>query len=115
MLLTTWKNFGIAASGCNILEDDLRYFEEIGYFQSRQHLLEPLDNTAYIEGSRFRKDDGFHFSLLPTPYVGNLNEADVFVLKLNPGFHDADFFAEFNNPGFRAASIRGLQQDFFCR
>jgi len=112
MLLTTWQNFETAASGCHILEDDLRHFEEIGYFQNRQHLLEPLDNTAYIEGPRFRKDDGFHFSLLPIPYVGNLNEADVFVLKLNPGFHDADFFAEFKSPEFHTASIRGLQQDF---
>jgi len=59
----------------------------------RAELLEelPVSLDRFIASSRFNPDDrDFHFSLLPSPYVGNLSRADILLLLLNPGFKPAD-------------------------
>ena len=39
-----------------------------------------------------RNDGTFHLGLLPTPYMGDLQRATIFVLTLNPGLHPSDYF-----------------------
>ena len=35
---------------------------------------------------------GYLTGLLPQPYLGNLETADIFILMLNPGFHPIDLY-----------------------
>jgi hypothetical protein len=37
----------------------------------------------FVADCRFYNDNGFHLSLLPIPYVGDISRGDIFVLLLN--------------------------------
>ena len=56
-------------------------------------------------------NDGFHCSLMPVPYLGNLTTADIFILLLNPvvGYSDygTNACAE-----FQKALLQNRHQDF---
>src|SRR5262249_43871392 len=56
----------------------------------------PLGFEQYIRGPRFAEpeDARFHLSLLPVPYGGNLANADIIILVLNPGLSPGDYYAE---------------------
>ena len=66
----------------------------------------------FLVSKRFgdSKDHRFHFSLLPIPYLGDLNRADIFVLQLNPGFNLNNYYAEWNVPAFRRRVERNVRQ-----
>ena len=53
-----------------------------------------FDHRQFISSDRFaQKDDkSFHLSLLPVPYQGNLETADIFILLLNPGLGLHDYY-----------------------
>lgn len=53
----------------------------------------------------------FELSLLPIPFIGNLNEAEAVVLMLNPGLDNEDIGWE-ENPLFRSALEQNLSQSF---
>jgi hypothetical protein len=67
----------------------------------------------FIMSQRFgdHSDHRFHFSLLPIPYQGDLNRADIFILQLNPGFNVNDYHAEWNVPAFRRRVERNIRQE----
>jgi hypothetical protein len=73
-----------------------------------------VDFDAYIAGPRFAdpNDDRLHLSLLPVPYVGDLRNAEIVILLLNPGFGYSDYWAESYGPDFRKRSIETLHQSF---
>jgi len=55
--------------------------------------LPALDFKRFIRSERFGdfEDRRFHLSLLPMPYVGDLERADIFLLTLNPGCKVSDY------------------------
>jgi hypothetical protein len=67
----------------------------------------------FVAGSRFGDfdDPRFHLSLLPTPYAGDLERADIFLLQLNPGLNFTDYYGEWKVPKFRRRLIRNLRQE----
>jgi hypothetical protein len=75
--------------------------------------LPPTNLDQFVTSPRFGNADdrGFHFSLLPAPYMGNLSRADILLLLLNPGLNVADYHAEWNVPEFRRRLARNLYQD----
>ena len=48
--------------------------------------------------------------LLPQPYLGNLQTADIFILMLNPGFHPIDLYAQEKHLSYREAIVSTLRQ-----
>ena len=54
------------------------------------------DFREYVSGPDFGKEEDyrFHVNLLPSPYIGNLETPDIFVLLLNPGLNHGDYLAE---------------------
>ncbi len=65
----------------------------------------------YINNPNFRPDDNkFHLNLIPIPYIGNIEDAKVYILMLNPGFGILDYFAE-SNEKVREALIYNLEQN----
>ncbi len=75
---------------------------------------EKLDFSTFVSSQWFGDfdDKRLHLSLLPAPYGGDLRNADIFVLLLNPGFGLTDYYAETCVPEFRHRLERMLTQDF---
>ncbi|HZV90194.1 MAG TPA: hypothetical protein VFF95_21770 [Candidatus Binatus sp.] len=83
------------------------------YLEGNQNLRDPLSFNAFLESPRFDpKDELFHFSLLPVPYAGDLEKADVFILLLNPSLAPSDYYGEYEHQAFRRALQQSLEQDF---
>jgi|HubBroStandDraft_1064217.scaffolds.fasta_scaffold156540_2 hypothetical protein len=83
------------------------------YLKGNRDLRDPLNFNSFVESSRFDpKDEHFHFSLLPVPYTGNLEKADVFILLLNPSLAPSDYYGEYEHPTFEKALQQSLKQDF---
>jgi hypothetical protein len=92
---------------------DARCFDASYWKGKPSYAQECLDFTGFIKSPCLDPDDGdFHFSLLPAPYVGNLAEADVFILLLNPGFSPGDYFGEYERTDFKEALKQNLKQEF---
>ena len=56
----------------------------------------------------------FHLGLYPQPYLGDLDNADIVILLLNPGLSALDYFIENSQTEFRneiRATIRGEKRD----
>ncbi len=53
----------------------------------------------------------FHLSLLPQPYMGDLDGADILVVLLNPGLHASDYTLEARHPEFRRRMIAVIRQE----
>lgn len=52
----------------------------------------------------------FHLNLFPQPFIGNLTQATIFVLLLNPGFSAGDYYALQHTPAYATAIQRNLTQ-----
>lgn len=57
-------------------------------------------------------DKRFHLGLLPQPFCGDITNASIYVLMLNPGIGYQDYFGECHVPPYRQALLRALQQQF---
>ena len=55
-----------------------------------------------------------HLDLFPMPFVGNLKQATVFLLMLNPGLAPSDYFGEYTIAPYRAALEKNLKQEPDC-
>jgi hypothetical protein len=75
---------------------------------------EAVDFESYLASSRFAScdDNGFHLSLLPVPYAGDLEGADFIILLLNPGVTYTDYWGETHVPEFRKRLLSNLNQQF---
>lgn len=91
--------------------DDLPILRENGRWSPE---TDPADFESYVSGSRFGdpEDDRLHLSLFPVPYAGDLQNAPVVILALNPGFGHSDYWAEFKVPEFRERLKTNLRQSF---
>ncbi|OJV43983.1 MAG: hypothetical protein BGO25_12685 [Acidobacteriales bacterium 59-55] len=102
----------------HIHPDDLDWFRENKWDVQDQPLL---TFDKFIRSNRFREDDKqLHLSLLPVPFVGNLEKAKVFILLMNPGLGASNYYEE-EDAAFRAACISNISQTngndefpFFC-
>jgi hypothetical protein len=81
-------------------------------------LLKGNSNTfqkfdEYIVSPEFGipSDKSLHIGLFPQPYIGNLANATIFILMLNPGFSPSNYFIEQNSPEYKKAYIRNLRQE----
>lgn len=52
-----------------------------------------------------------HLSLMPVPYLGDLDNADVLILLLNPGLHPSDYLLEEKFPEFRDHLFSVIRQE----
>ncbi len=65
--------------------------------------------NAYTN-SETRADD-LHSGLFPVPHIGDIRNANLFILMLNPGFSHEDYIAENHFPSFRRALKDNLKQN----
>jgi hypothetical protein len=109
-LISFWQRCDLAGPPF-VHPDDRPVLQKYG----RQYIDdEPKDFAAFVSSSRFGDftDRRLHLSLLPSPYCGNLREADIVILLLNPGFAFSDYYAETRMPKFRHRIVQTLAQNF---
>jgi hypothetical protein len=72
---------------------------------------------GWIASAEFgdRKDNSLHLGLIPSPYWGDIRRASVYLLMLNPGLSNADYFAENRDPEIRKRLIQTLRQDLSAK
>jgi hypothetical protein len=92
-----------------LLKDDEQILDS---FRKRRLSITHDSYESYVMGDDFNaRDSGLlHTGLLPIPYLGDLQQANIFILMLNPGLGHHDYFAEENNQPYRKALIRNLRQ-----
>jgi len=52
----------------------------------------------------------FHFNLIPIPYIGDIKNAKIYILMLNPGFGILDYYAESKDKELKNSLIDNLHQ-----
>ncbi len=56
-------------------------------------------------------DERLHLGLIPVPFIGDMLNASIYVLMLNPGLGPGDYF-EYKVPRLRRALLANLRQEF---
>lgn len=57
-------------------------------------------------------DRKLQLGLIPHPFCGDIQNAEIYTLMLNPGYGSHDYFAELEVPAYREAALKNLQQKF---
>lgn len=70
------------------------------------------DVANYYEEKYWTDNSIFHTDLLPIPYAGNLNNAKIFILLLNPGLSFIDYYSEYSSFQFVEALKDTLHQQY---
>jgi hypothetical protein len=109
-LLTAWSNWteqGVPY----ILEEDrhvlesLRSSKAITTFTSWPEVYSAEDFAA-------PGDTRLQLGLLPHPFCGDLKNAEIYILMLNPGYGPHDYYGEYEVPKYRQAVLANLKQIF---
>lgn len=104
-LINFWRQFQPNDNGgqlihlgdLNALNDvDMQYFTFHDYVNNPDNLF--ISNTI------------IHSGLIPVPYSGDLTNAEIFILMINPGFDHNDYYSE-TIPEYRNALISNLHQE----
>lgn len=92
-------------------EDALKALDE-GRREGKKRTVTLEDWKLATKDERLSKggDTRLHLGLIPVPFMGNLREASVYVLMLNPGLSLGHYF-EHEVSSFRDALIANLRQE----
>lgn len=78
-----------------------------------QHVIfDTIDFAGYLKSRHFgaSSETAMHLSLLPIPYGGDLQHADIFILLLNPSISHSDFYIETHFPAFGQRLRQSIRQ-----
>ncbi len=59
----------------------------------------------------YDREKSIHFSLIPQPFNGDLLNAEIYVLTLNPGFACSDYDANYHKPRYRQSFMDNIKQN----
>jgi len=59
----------------------------------------------------FDESSQLHTGLIPIPYAGDLKNASIYLLMINPGFSPNDYFSEYNCKEYKGDLINSLKQN----
>ncbi len=110
-LIKFWRELDIKQKTFEHLDDDIdlnkKYKNIYCYDDYIKNNLESRGNKSKGEESKF------HLNLIPIPYIGNIKEAKIYILMLNPGFRILDYYAESNDKELKKSLINNLRQENF--
>jgi hypothetical protein len=106
-LIDFWRGPGASCtSDPYIHEDDKSALLHLRNCEAISSMETFFDNVVPDKANR-----GFHCSLRPVPYLGNLKKADIFILLLNPVVGYSDYGTD-ACPEFQKALEKNIRQDF---
>jgi hypothetical protein len=92
-LINYWRRFKPVPGQPNIHPDDEAWMQENWPDVLTGKLYKSW--SSYTSGERFGMHDNLlHLSLIPVPYAGDLENAEIIILLTNGGFGDGDYFFE---------------------
>ncbi len=109
-LVEFWRRCDLAQRPL-IHPDDLEFFRK---YHGMYNHVEHLEFSSFLKSDKFGDfdDTKFHTSLLPIPFSGDVENAQIIILLLNPGFQNSDYYAETHNSEFRIKLENNIQQNF---
>lgn len=105
-LFEAWRSQRFEPGGRNVLAADAAAID-------RHAAVETYATwSAFVDSPHFGSmDEGaLHVGLLPMPYLGDLANARVFLVTLNPGLGAHDYFGEHEVPAYREMLLANLAQ-----
>lgn len=103
-IIETWKSFDFKTKPY-VHPDDKILLRFNNDYRDFQH---------YIKDPNFEspeKESYFHLNLLPVPYKGDIINAKVYILALNPGFRILDYYSESSSQSVRELLIKNAKQE----
>ncbi len=80
-------------------------------FKNKQ-IKDVINYHDFIHHEKFGNvKNELHFNLLPEPYVGDIKNATIYILLLNPGFSIADYYVE-SKDDLRQSILNSIKQEF---
>jgi hypothetical protein len=117
-LIEHWRDFDPVAGRPYVHPKDVEWMQSNWPDALKGKLYESW--SSYTAGERFGMQDNLlHLSLVPVPYAGDLENAEIVIFLTNGGFGDADYFFE-DYLGVRQSLLDNLHQKpgrefpFFC-
>lgn len=101
-----WSAVGFIPGTPNVFPEDYPIIQASGIPFSNFNSEEEFDASDLNRN----KINHLHLGLLPNPYGGNIESAEVIILTLNPGFTPSEYTFERTNVNFRQAIIRAVHQ-----
>ncbi len=110
-LISAWRDFDATADPPYILDDDRPALKK--FLRSRERHVSHISwEKAHSHPDAGNPDKNhIHFGRLPTPFVGDLLRASIYILTLNPGHALGDYYAEYKDPSFRKVLLNNLRQE----
>lgn len=105
-LIKTWSKYKPIFP--YILPEDYEVFKKL---RDDKKSVSNWDKQIHDPNFLNPKINKFHLGILPQPFIGNLKNASIFILLLNPGFGPGDYYAECKVPGFKKALKDNLKQN----
>ncbi|MEN7547845.1 hypothetical protein AAG747_07990 [Rapidithrix thailandica] len=103
-IINYWRNLDI--NNDNYLHnDDIDILQNVD--QVNLNFQQYVENPNNLFGNNFQ----LHTGLMPVPYTGNLRDARIYLLMVNPGFHHNDYYSENSVIEYRTALARNLRQE----
>jgi len=107
-LIEYWKSFD-SNSSPYITREDKEVIEPQRHYTCTSY--EEFLSVVHGEGgSEFFTKHKLHLGLIPQPFIGDLRQAKVFILMLNPGFGPIEYVQENQHQEFRDALRKNLRQ-----
>lgn len=103
-LVAAWRLLSVDKPPYVLEGDDLLLEDDRGV------TIESIDELVAHPLFDFSGSGVLHLGLLPVPFVGDLQHADIFILLQNPGFRPTNYYQEFQDKAFRTALVDNLAQ-----
>jgi hypothetical protein len=106
-LVNFWREYKDLESPPYVHHKDRKQLESIGA------LHQPATRfTEYLRGPNLGfETTNLTLAIRPVPYIGDLLNADIFILALNPGFALNDLWAEDYSPEYKSSCRKTLRQE----
>ena len=105
-LVTNWRSCSFRAAPFIFPGDEILLEQRY-----RKHICIVRDFQSYVRHESFgtKRDKRLHLGLLPRPYSGSLAQARIFILLLNAGLQQLDYYAE-GQKAVRAVLVSDIYQ-----
>lgn len=102
-LIDFWRQLNIEEKPLLHKNDNIKKDD---YFDCKDY----SDYIKLMKSPKFKSDNKFHLGLIPIPYIGDIENAKICILMLNPGFGICDYYAESNNEAYKKSLVNNLRQ-----
>ena len=93
-----------------MLKDDLNVLKSARRRSAKDLRIIAKSCGEVREHRDYDPQKSIHFSLLPQPFIGDVLNAEIYILTLNPGFGCGDYEANYREPGFREVLLGNMRQ-----